>query len=114
MTDKELRRLSKLDLIELLEAQKEENERLQQELEAANARLNERTIQIEKAGTMAEAALLINGVLESAQRAADQYLYNIRQRADGEKSTTLPSPDTGKPARAGRTPKNARGKRNGG
>jgi hypothetical protein len=39
--------------------------------------LAERKIVIEKSGSIAEAALKLNGIFEAAQRAADQYLYSI-------------------------------------
>lgn len=35
-------------------------------------------IELEEAGSIAEAALRLNGIFEVAQQAADQYLYNIK------------------------------------
>ena len=83
MTDKELRGLSRRDLLELLVAREKENQQLRQELEQARAELNKRQIDVAKAGTMAEAALLLNGIFDAADRAALQYLENIRLRAEG-------------------------------
>jgi len=77
MTDKELRRLSRSELLEMLISQMQENEKLKQSLEEANAALSNRRIVIEQAGTMAEAALRLNGVFEAADEAARQYLENI-------------------------------------
>ena len=77
MTDKELRRLSRSVLLEMLISQMQENEKLKQSLEEANAALSNRRIVIEQAGTMAEAALRLNGVFEAADEAARQYLENI-------------------------------------
>ncbi len=37
---------------------------------------------LEHSGTVAEAALRLNGIADAAQRAADQYLYNVRQRCE--------------------------------
>lgn len=48
---------------------------LQQEIEDMKA---SRRIELEKAGSIAMAALSLNGIFEVAQKAADQYLYNIR------------------------------------
>lgn len=84
MTDKELRRLSRAELLQMLLEQMEENKRLRQELEGTRDRLSERRIAIEKAGTLAEAALALNGVFAAADQAARQYLDNLRQRADEE------------------------------
>lgn len=81
MTDKELKRLSRRELLEMLLAQMEENEKLSWRLQKAEAALEARRIEIEKAGTMAEAALRLNGVFEAADRAAQQYLENVRQLA---------------------------------
>ena len=83
MTDKELRGLSRRELLELLIAREKENQQLRQELDDARAELNKRQIDIAKTGTMAEAALLLNGIFDAADRAARQYLENIRLRAEG-------------------------------
>lgn len=47
---------------------------LLQEIEDVKAN---RRIELEQAGSIAMAALSLNGVFETAQKAADQYLYNI-------------------------------------
>lgn len=77
MTDKELRRLSRAELLELLLIQTKETERLTQKLEAAEKMLYDRQLRLERAGDIAHAALEINGVMEAAQAAAQQYLDNI-------------------------------------
>lgn len=81
MTSQELRKLSRKDLLELLIAQGRERDALQTELERAKAALQSRQLQVEQAGSIAEAALQVNGVFEAAQAAAQQYLENIRQRS---------------------------------
>lgn len=80
MTDKELKRLSRVELLEMLIALTEENEELKARLEQAQADLADRKIAISQAGTLAEAALRLNGVFEAADQAARQYLDNIRQQ----------------------------------
>lgn len=80
MTNEELKKLSRKDLLELLVAQGREQEKLQAELEQAKKDLREQELHIEPAGSIAEAALQVNGVFEAAQAAAQQYLYNIKQR----------------------------------
>lgn len=82
MTDKELRRLSRRELLEMLVTATEENERLRGELAQARAELESRRILLDKSGSMAEAALRLNGVFEAADRAAQQYLENIRRMAE--------------------------------
>lgn len=54
MTDRELRRLSRLDLLELLLTQQKENERLHSLLEQAESRLAGQTIQTDNAEPFTE------------------------------------------------------------
>lgn len=128
MTEKELHKLRKQDLLQLLLAQGREAAELQEQIiklsasleetEAGNERLKakldekdelieklksrldekdaritkmreimrawraNRQIELEEAGSIAEAALKLNKVFEAAQKAADQYIYNLRQRCE--------------------------------
>lgn len=77
MTDKELKRLSRAELLELLLEQTKKVERLQKKLEEAEAALEDRRLRINNAGNLAQAVLEINGVMEAAQAAAAQYLENM-------------------------------------
>ena len=78
MTDKELRRMSRRELLELLVALSRENDSLKAQLAQAEQRLNERQLLLAQAGSIAEAALQINQVFSAAQQAADQYLESVR------------------------------------
>ncbi len=80
MTQREVRKLKRADLLELLIEQRKQIEELQAELIAVNTRLSDRTIQIEKAGSIAEAALQLNGIFEAAQNACEQYVQNIQAK----------------------------------
>lgn len=82
MTDKELRKLSRADLLELLLEQSKEVERLEAELAAAAGQLEDRRIAAAKAGSIAQASLQLNGVFQAAQQAADQYVENIRLQSE--------------------------------
>jgi polysaccharide deacetylase 2 family uncharacterized protein YibQ len=62
----------------LLDSRKE-NEELKRQLREANIKLNDRRIMLDKAGSIAEAALQLNDVFELAQKAADQYLENVKK-----------------------------------
>ena len=81
MTDKELSRLRRSDLLELMLAQSRELDELRAENAALREQLQQREIALENAGSIAEAALRINRVFEQAQAAADQYLENVRRLA---------------------------------
>ncbi len=82
MTDKQLRKLSRTDLLSMMLALSKENEELRQQLEEAQQELARRDIAIQESGTMAEAALRLNEVFEAAQEACKQYTENIRQRSE--------------------------------
>lgn len=79
MTDKELRRLSRSALLELLIQQMEENEELKAQLEEAQTKLESREIIVSEAGSIAQASLQLNEVFQAADNAAMQYLDNIRR-----------------------------------
>ena len=78
MTDKELKKLTRLQLLELLVEQGKELERQKARAERAEKKLRERNLLLGEAGSIAEAALRIQGVFEAAQAAADQYLDSVR------------------------------------
>lgn len=78
MTAKELKKLSRAELLEMLLQQVEENDRLRQELDDVKAKLADRTIIHEQSGSIAEAALRVNSIFDLAQQAADDYLASIR------------------------------------
>ena len=79
MTERELRRLSRKDLLEMMIEQKKELEALKLELEEARKALQNREIMLDEAGSIAIAALQINGIFEAAQAAGKQYLENIQK-----------------------------------
>ena len=78
MTEKKLRWLSRTDLLELLLAQRRENEQLRCVLDQTQAQLADRTIKIDKAGSIAEASLQLSGIFNAAQDSCQYYLDNIR------------------------------------
>ncbi len=77
MDQKELRHMSRRELIEIIFAQKQRELELQAKLDEANEQLAQRTIQLENAGSIAEAAVAISGVFQAAQDAADRYLRSL-------------------------------------
>lgn len=92
MAGKDLRKLSKTELLELLIEQGRENLALKAQLEKAEAELAQRRISIRESGSLAEAALKLSGVFEAAQRAIDLYRENVEQeiasrlKADGDQA----------------------------
>ena len=84
MTDKELKKLSRAELLEMLLIQSREKQHLEEELQEVKGKLEEKEIRIAEAGSIAEAALRLSGVFEAAQKAADQYLENVKRAAEGK------------------------------
>ena len=78
MAEKELRRMSRPELIEIIYALKSNEESLQKKNAHLEEQLNDRTIQISEAGSIAEAALQLNDIFSTAQAAADDYLTSIK------------------------------------
>ncbi len=89
MTDAQLRRLSRRDLIDIIFELKKREMQLQQQLEEANKALEDRQIRIEQAGSIAQAALALNRVFEAAQAAADDYLRSVRGGVPEDVDTLL-------------------------
>lgn len=80
MTAKELKRLRRSDLLEMLLELSKENQMLRAQLAEAEKKLEDRMILIERSGSLAEAALRLNRIFEDAQAACEQYEQNVRQR----------------------------------
>ena len=100
MTDKELQKLSRSALLEMLLEQSRENDRLRAQVEKLARQLSDRQFKIDQAGSIAEASMQINQVFESAQAAAEQYLENIRTLS-GRQEQKAPK----RPTRSSRKPK---------
>lgn len=88
MTKNDARKLKRGDLLEMLIEQTEENQRLMNKISQLEAKLSERVIVMEQAGSIADAALGLTEVFSQAQDSADRYLESIRQKL-GEAETTL-------------------------
>lgn len=82
MDDRELRRLNRRDLMGLLEELSRENDRLRAELDEANRRLEDRRAQLDRCGSIAQASLVLGGVFEAADRAAQAYVESVKLRVD--------------------------------
>ena len=79
MTDREFKRLSRAQLIDIIYQLQVKQEELTEENLKLKEELADKRIRLRQAGNIAEAALSIHNVMESAQAAAAQYLEEIRQ-----------------------------------
>lgn len=77
MVSKELRKLNRRELIEVIYQMKKNEHQMQEKITALEAALEEKRLRISEAGSVAEAAVSITNVLNAAQEAADLYLHEI-------------------------------------
>lgn len=80
MDEKRLRKIGKKELLEILLSQAKRIEELEIELAKTQKKLDSKKIAIEESGSLAEASLKLNGIFEAAQKAADQYLLNVKDK----------------------------------
>lgn len=78
MADKELRKMNRTELIEIIYALQQNERTLRTENEKLRRQLDDKLLHMESAGSIAEAALSLNRVFEDAEAAAKQYLDSLR------------------------------------
>ena len=84
MTDKEFKRLSRSQLIDIIYQLQLKQEELTADNEKLSKALADKRLRVSKAGNIADAALEIHHVMQSAQDAADHYVEEIRIRVNRE------------------------------
>lgn len=84
MTDKEFKRLSRAQLIDIIYQLQLKQEELTADNEELAKALEDRRLRVSEAGNIAEAALEIHKVMRAAQDAAEHYMEEIRLRVDDE------------------------------
>ena len=92
MTDKEFKRLSRAQLIDIIYQLQLQVDQLTEQNQSLEKALADKRLRIESAGNLAEAALEINACFQSAQNAAEQYLNEIeilRKEAEAEQARLL-------------------------
>ena len=81
MADKELKKLNRKELLELLIIQTRKSEQLEKRVKELEEKLADKIVKIESSGNLAEAALKLSGVFEAAQTAAEIYLESLKKAA---------------------------------
>lgn len=89
MTDNQLQKLKRAELLDLLLEIEQENEALAEENRSLREQLNGKELNVAEAGSLAEAALRVSGVFEAAQQAADTYLENTRRLCEEREAASL-------------------------
>ena len=82
VTEKDLKKLNRYQLLELLIVQTGRADRLQARLEEAEKQLNEKDLKMASLGSIAEASLQLGGVFQAAQAAADLYIDAAKKKAE--------------------------------
>ena len=86
MISKELKRLSRRELVDIIYQLKKNEEQLQEKIAELEEALQEKRIKLSVAGSIAEAAVDITNIFHTAQRTADLYLQEISfMKADAER-----------------------------
>ena len=78
MTEKELKKLNRYQLLELLIMQTTRADQLQKQLEEVQNKLNSREMDLASVGSIAEASLQLSGIFNAAQDSCQCYMDNIR------------------------------------
>ena len=86
MTENDMKKLSRADLLEMLIDQSNELNKVKEKLNKAEAALKQKELYINNAGSIAEASLKLNGVFEAAQAASQQYMDNIKLLSERQAS----------------------------
>ena len=86
MISKELKRLSRRELVDIIYQLKKNEQEMQEEIESLKKELNDKRIRISEAGSIADAATSVTEVFSAAQMTAELYLNEIAyMKEDTEK-----------------------------
>lgn len=88
MSKGDLHKLGKTELLQIIYEQEKQITSLKKEVDELNKKINDRTIELEEAGSIAEASLRINKIFEEAQKAADEYLNSVKKLGQSKPKVT--------------------------
>lgn len=77
--NKELKKLKRKDLLEIVLEQTKRIEELEDELSKVNKKLEDKKIIIEQSGSIAEATVKLSDIFNKAQLLADDYVKNVKE-----------------------------------
>ena len=86
MTQYEMKKLSRKELLQLAAEESAQIRILQEHLEIAENELHKREININEAGSIAEASMKLSNVFEAAQEACRLYTDNIQRLSERQES----------------------------
>lgn len=82
MTDKEFKRLKRIDLINIIYEYQKKQDELIAENDELKEKLRSKELKIENAGSIAEAVTALNQLFETAQSTADDYVEQVKRSSD--------------------------------
>ena len=77
MISKELKRLSRRELVDIIYQLKKNEQEMQEEIKSLKNELQDKRIRVSVAGSIADAAMSVTNVFSTAQMTADLYLREI-------------------------------------
>ena len=80
MTEKDMKKLNRYQLLELLILQSKQVENLQRQVTELQEQLSSRELQMAQVGSIAEASMQLGDIFTAAQKTADLYLDAVRER----------------------------------
>ena len=89
MNSKELKKLSRRELVDIIYQMKKNEQQMQEEIDSLREALQDKRIRLSMAGSIAEAATDITKIFSTAQMTADLYLREIASmKEDTEQECT--------------------------
>ena len=85
MISKELKKLNRRELVDIIYQMKKNEEQMQAEIAALQEALQEKRIRLSEAGSIAEAAVSVTNVFSAAQTTAELYLDEITTMREATK-----------------------------
>lgn len=82
MRSRDCRHYSRRELIEIIYELEKREAKLERKLERTRARMKDRTVRLEQAGSLAEVAAVMAGLFEAADRTAAMYLSGVRTKGE--------------------------------
>ena len=81
MRSKDCRHYSRRELIEIIYELERREAQLERKLERTMEKLRQRTVRMERAGSLAEVAAVLSGLFEAADETAAKYLDDVQEQA---------------------------------
>lgn len=89
MEKKELKKISRKELLELMLKQAERIKELETELDKVYEELDNKKLKIKESGSIAEASLKLNDMFISAQKSIDEYILNVEENMKKKEEAIL-------------------------